>query len=100
MDIKYVVSVKRFIDTAAPGEEPKVEEKVLADFTGGPNEASALLASLAEGIQKSKKPLGWAMALKALTGQLEKENAKKRAAGEPTLAEEFRNLMKDDETAR
>lgn len=98
MKIQYVVSVKQVVDTAQPGEEPKVTETVLADFTGGPNAASAVLTSMAESVLKGKKIVGIAAVLQSLNAQMEK--AKKD--GKPTIFDELGKLFdtKSDTTTR
>lgn len=100
MKIEYVVSVKRIIDTAAQGEDPKPNEVVLAEFTGGADEASAVLASLAERVKSGKKLVGWASFVQALSEQVDKHNAKAKAEGKPTLGDALRGLFDDSPTKR
>ena len=92
MKTEYVVSVKQIVDTATTGEEPKVTETVLADFTGGPSAASAVLASLAESIQKGKKLVGFAAFLQNLNAQMEKA----KAEGKPTLLDELKKVFEEE----
>lgn len=87
MKISYVVSVKRIIDTAAAGKEPKVEESTLAEFTGGPDEASAVLASLAERVKSGKKAVGFATLIQGVAEQLKEHEEKAKAEGKPGLVE-------------
>lgn len=89
MDIKYVVSVKQVVNSAPTGQEPKITETVLADFTGGPNAAAAVLASLAESVQKGKKVVGFAAFLQGLNEQMEKQ----KAEGKPTFFDELGDLL-------
>jgi hypothetical protein len=95
MDIKYVVSVKRIINTANTGQEPKLDEHELINFTGGPDEASAVLASLAQRVKEGKKAVGFATFVKAVTTQIEEHDKKAKADGKPTLAEQFGGFLAD-----
>lgn len=98
--IEYVVSVKRIIDTAGRGEDPKPEEVVLAEFTGGADEASAVLASLAERVKSGKKLVGWASFVQAMADQIEKNNKEAKAKGEPSFGEMLGQLFKDPQPKR
>jgi crotonobetainyl-CoA:carnitine CoA-transferase CaiB-like acyl-CoA transferase len=98
MDIKYVVSVKQVVNTANTGQEPKITETNLVDFTGGPDEASAVLGALAERVKKGKKTVGFATFVKAVTDQIEEHDKKAKEKGEPTLAESFSGLLGEKKT--
>jgi hypothetical protein len=95
MDIKYVVSVKRIINTANTGQEPKLDETKLVEFEGGPDETSAVLASLAERVKSGKKAVGFATFVKAVTDQIEEHDKKAKAEGKPTLAESLGGILGD-----
>jgi crotonobetainyl-CoA:carnitine CoA-transferase CaiB-like acyl-CoA transferase len=100
MKVQYEISVKRIIDTAPTGKEPDPQEVVLAEFTGGADEAAAVLASLAERVKSGKKIVGWASFVQALSKQVEEHNAKAKAEGKPTFGEALRDLFEDKPTTK
>lgn len=100
MKVTYQISVKRIVDTATLGAEPEPNEVVLAEFTGGADEASAVLASLAERVKSGKKLVGWASFVQALNKQIDEHNAKAKAEGKPTFGEAMADLFGGEKNKR
>jgi PP-loop superfamily ATP-utilizing enzyme len=100
MSVKYVVKVTRIIDDAGTGKEPKLEETELVDFTGGSDEASAVLVALAESIRGSKKVLGFARLLKVVKEQIEEQDAKAKEKGEPTVAQSISAFLASKQSSK